>query len=88
MESIVTGTLPYFLGMDLADLSEGVPLPGTGGIVEFMAEARELEGALREAGIDLSKTTDRRARALFLMRVFLPSRRVPGRGGRTEHPAG
>lgn len=70
MESIVTGTLPYFLGMDLADLSEGVPLPGTGGIVEFMAEARELEGALREAGIDLSKTTDRRARALFLMRVF------------------
>lgn len=70
MESIAKGALPYFLGMDLADLSEGTPLSEEGGIVEFMAEARELGKALRGAGVDLAKTKNERVSALFLMRGF------------------
>ncbi len=70
MENTVKGTLPYFLGMDLADLAEGVPLSEESGILEFVAEARELQGALGEAGIDLAKTKDKRARTLFLLRGF------------------
>ena len=70
MEEIAKGTLPYFLGMDLADLAEGTPLSEEGGVVEFMAEARALKAAVDETGIDLGKTKDARARALFLMRGF------------------
>lgn len=70
MDGIAKGTLPYFLGMDLADLSESVPLSEEGGFVDFMAEARELAAAVEEAGIDLGKAKDKRARALFLMRGF------------------
>lgn len=70
MDSIAKSTLPYFLGMDLADLAEGVPLSEENGFVGFMAEARELTAAVEDAGIDLRKTKDQRARAVFLMRCF------------------
>lgn len=70
MESTMKGTLPYFLGMDLADLAEGAPLTEEGGFVDFMAEARALEAAIRGAGIDLTKSKDPRGRAVFLMRGF------------------
>lgn len=70
MDGIAKSTLPYFLGMDLADLAEGVPLSEENGFVEFMAEARTLAAAAEEAGIDLRKTKDHRGRALFLMRGF------------------
>lgn len=70
MDGIAKSTLPYFLGMDLADLSEGVPLSEEGGIVDFMTEARELAAAVKEAGIELGKAKDKRVRTLFLMRGF------------------
>lgn len=70
MDGIAKSTLPYFLGMDLADLSEGVPLSEEGGIVDFMTEARKLAAAAEDAGICLRKTKDQRSRALFLMRGF------------------
>lgn len=70
MDGIAKSTLPYFLGMDLADLAEGVPLSEKNGVVDFMSEARELTAAVEGAGICLSKTRDQRARALFLMRGF------------------
>lgn len=70
MDGIAKSTLPYFLGMDLADLSEGAPLSEEDGCVDFMAEARKLAAAVEDAGIDLGKVKDKRARALFLMRGF------------------
>lgn len=70
MDGIAKSTLPYFLGMDLADLSESAPLSEENGFVDFMAEARKLAAAAEDAGIDLRKTKDQRARALFLMRGF------------------
>lgn len=70
MDAVIKGTLPYFLGMDLADLSEGTPLSEEGGIVEFMGEARELEAAVREAGIKLGTVKDKRVRTIFLLRAF------------------
>ena len=70
MDGIAKSTLPYFLGMDLADLAEGVPLSEESGFVDFMSEARELTAAVKDAGICLSKTKDQRGRALFLMRGF------------------
>lgn len=70
MDGIAKGTLPYFLGMDLADLSEGAPLSEENGFVDFMAEARKLAAAAEDAGIDLRKIKDQRSRALFLMRGF------------------
>lgn len=74
MDGIAKNTLPYFLGMDLAELSKCVPLSEEGGLIDFMAEARELAAAVREAGVDLGRAKDKRVRALFLMRGFyLPS---------------
>ena len=70
MDGIAKNTLPYFLGMDLADLAEGVPLSEENGLVSFMAEARKLTAAVEGAGICLGKTKDPRTRALFLMRGF------------------
>lgn len=88
MDGIAKSTLPYFLGMDLADLSEGAPLSEENGFVDFMAEARKLAAAVEDAGIDLRKTKDQRVRALFLMRGVLSAGRVPWRRGGAGRPAG
>lgn len=70
MKNIAKGTLTYFLGIDLADLSEAAPFSEESGFTDFMREARELAVAVEESGIDLSKAKDKRTRALFLMRGF------------------
>lgn len=70
MENIAKGTLPYFLGMDLADLAEAAPLSEEAGAVEFQAEARNLAAAVNEMDIGFSKVKDQRIRALFIMRAF------------------
>lgn len=70
METIAKGTLPYFLGMDLADLAEAAPLSEEAGVSEFLEESRELAAAVNEIDIGLSKVKNPRIRALFLMRAF------------------
>lgn len=88
MERIAKSTLPYFLGMDLADLSEGVPLSEENGFADFMAEARKLAAAAEDAGIDLRKTTDQRGPRPVPDAEILSAGRVPRRRGGAGRPAG